>query len=646
MNCEKNVIYIRYGKLRQRIASELFDGIDPGEIISTADTGDRHMSDCVRRLDTSRGSVLYYKPRDCRCSDLLGEINELLFGEKMVPEQVCGEGYAFQKAVPERLPSEIHERTAYYTRLGNLWAVFYALGSTDMHRNNVIPAGDIPVVTDTETLICPVVDGFSGAGDFSQDYGEIFPALRMSAGESMILPRFYAKRQNCPLLPDNREIRKDCEAAFEHGAEEGYRAVMAHRGEICSILGRYNDIPIRFIARSTGTYYRLIMMYGSAPGGEAREAVLKRLGKGLKEADLARWKDIIECERRSIIKGDIPYFSINSGETCLRAGGTGDITTENFAAVSPIKNAEQRMSRMNDADLAVQLAYIRGAVRHTDLWIMAHGTDCGITAEPITAEEALSEAVHALRELDSEKIPLGNGCVIWHAPFVTGIPASLYGLAEGFSGTAYFCRALASSPLAGDSEKRLAAELAEGCFADMKTFGEYLLDNYKTPASGHDIYRRFEGGFGFTDGLAGYLYVLGAFADKYPDTVHKIIAGIRKWGIADTYADEIGRFMQTDTGTECDNDTLYDGEARRAAVYLARFAGGDGSASVTAGTILSGVREHRLRNGSYILFEKNRRQYFLPAFLRGSTGIAHIMLRYAELLRGYKTGGREWTGIK
>ena len=404
-----NELLSRYEKLRQRIALKLFGGIDPGNIISTADTGDKHMSDCVRRLDTSKGFVLFYKPRDCRSSDLLGEINELVSGRKMVPEQVCGDGYSFQKAVPLRFPSGNRERIGYYTLLGQLWAVFYILGSTDMHSENVIPAGDIPVVIDTETLFCPRAKGFSGVGDFSQDYGEIFPELRMSAGESMVLPRFYAKIQNSALVPDGREIAEDCATAFEHGAAEGYRTIMAHGAQLCRLLDRYDDIPIRFITRSTSSYYRMTVMYNHAPNDDAREAVLKRLEKGLKDTDLVRWKGIIECERRGIIKGDIPYFSIDSGETCLRAGDTGGVAVEGFAEVSPIENAKHRMALMNESDLAVQIAYIHGAIRHTDLWVNAPETACSVEKPPLSVEESLSEVLYAVRGMCNVARPPYHG---------------------------------------------------------------------------------------------------------------------------------------------------------------------------------------------------------------------------------------------
>lgn len=639
---ENEILNTRYEKLRCKITSELFGGIDPGEIVSTADTGDKHMSDCVQRLDTSQRCVIYYKPRDCRCSELLGDINELLFGQRMVPEQVCGDGYAFQKAVERKPPADKNEAESFYTLMGKLAAVFYALGSTDMHAENVIPSGAVPFAIDTETLLCPVVRGFAGAGDFSRDYGEVFPELGMSVGESMVLPRFYGKRQKSPLILNDNLIPDDFAETFERGFAEGYRAVIAHRAGIGAVLDRYADIPIRFLTRSTQSYYRLIMLYRNARNDEEREAVLKRLESGLKPEELLKWKGIVDCERESIVNSDIPYFSISAGETCLRSSDSGDVVVKGFAAVSPIDNAKKRIARMNEKDLAVQCSYIHASIMHTDAWVSAPAIITTADMKPLTGDEALSEAVRALHCLDEEKIAADSGRLLWHAPLVAGIMPSLYGLAEGFSGIAYFCNAMSVSPVVPDNEKRLASELADGCFADMKTFGEYLPGHYKTPASEHEIYRRFEGGFGFTDGLAGYLWVLGDLRDTAPEAVDRILKAFESWNIPDSFPDEMQNFCSTDADKPCDNDTLFDGEARRAAVCLARYANGDERALGKAGEILAEIREHRLQNGTYTLFAGNRRQYFLPAFLRGSTGIAHIMLRYAEL----KSGGHQWTGKK
>ena len=79
--------------------------------------------------------------------------------------------------------------------MGRLTAVFYALGSVDMHVGNVLCCGGRPLVVDTETLLCPRGRGVSGAGEFSVEYGEVFPDYRTSVGECMVLPRFYALMQ-------------------------------------------------------------------------------------------------------------------------------------------------------------------------------------------------------------------------------------------------------------------------------------------------------------------------------------------------------------------------------------------------------------------------------------------------------------------
>ena len=146
----------RYSRYRGMIGEAFYDGRCPGDISESSGTGDKHLhGDAVTRIKTSDGITIYYKPRDCRSSDLLGEINELVLGKKMVPEQICGDGFAFQKEIVKKIPETSGERTAYYRDLGRLTAVFYALGSSDMHLDYVLSTENGPVVVDTETVLCP-----------------------------------------------------------------------------------------------------------------------------------------------------------------------------------------------------------------------------------------------------------------------------------------------------------------------------------------------------------------------------------------------------------------------------------------------------------------------------------------------------------
>ena len=62
----------RYNSLRNELGHRFYNGRDPGTIVTTS------------------GNNIYYKPKDCRTADLLGDVNELLWGSRMVPDQISG----------------------------------------------------------------------------------------------------------------------------------------------------------------------------------------------------------------------------------------------------------------------------------------------------------------------------------------------------------------------------------------------------------------------------------------------------------------------------------------------------------------------------------------------------------------------------
>lgn len=289
-----NTLTERYDLCRKEIAERFYEGRDPGEIVKSLETGDRHLrGEAVLQLRTAGGETLYYKPRDCRTSELLGDINALLFGRRLVPAQVTGDGFAFQKREARRIPDSDEEKASFYTWMGRLTAVFCALGSVDMHVGNVLCCGGLPVVVDTETLLYPRARDVSGAGEFSASYGEAFPDYSASVGECMVLPRFYAFLQRSPLLPGEGCAVDAYRDSFLAGFETGYRKVCENRADIFRLLDRCADIPLRCLLRSTASYASLGMRYRKAQTGEARTAVLKRLENGLSEEDLAWWTKVL-----------------------------------------------------------------------------------------------------------------------------------------------------------------------------------------------------------------------------------------------------------------------------------------------------------------------------------------------------------------
>ena len=628
----------RFDADREEIGRLFFDGEDPGEISSAVGTGDRHLhGESVARLGTSRGFTLYYKPRDCRSTNLLGELTELLFDERMVPEQITGEGYAFQKAVGRRPPETETEKAGYYKRLGHLTALFYALGSTDIHGGNVICAGDRPVVIDTETLLCAKVEGVSGAGDFSVDYGDIFPDYRTSVGESMILPRFYNFTQTSPLIPAADCLPDKYEAVFLSGFQDGYRLIREKSEDILCLLSRYSDAPIRYLLRSTRYYAAKIVQYRNAKDDAEKACVFKGLEKGLSETDLKRWAPVLKWERRCILEENIPYFWLRAGG-CELMGGTDDPPLiPKYLTLSPIEYAAQRIGRMDRQDMAVQTAYIRAGLRHIDGWEQpgaAEQTETGSEADPtpLTVREAVGEVEEALKCLWEERIPLSEGRCLWHAPLIRGRVGSLFGLAEGFSGIAVFVHACTCSPLITGEAAKIAKELSATCFRDMASFGEYLLKAYPEPPAERIIFRRFDGGFDFPEGLSGFLWALRACRDENPERADRILTGFQSWPM-DQKADELRRIMSgpsSEKGTDC----LEGGTAGSAAMLLSEALDGLSEERIEkAGVILREMVDRKKKVGRYQVFPKGRRLYFLPAFLRGDTGIAYVLLCYATKIR-------------
>ncbi len=379
----------RYNSFRHKLGHRFYNGIDPGDIIKTSDTGDRHLhGEAVTRIITASGNIIYYKPKDCRTTDLLRDINEFLWGIRMVPEKISGNGFAFQKEVATKLPEGDEELKLYYSGLGKLASVFYALGSNDMHSYNVIPAAGGPVVVDTETILCPKVDGVGGAGEFSVEYGEVFPEYRMSVGESMILPRFYGKGQTSPLFLTDRYYLDSFGYIFIDSFAEGYRKICTMKDQIIEILKRYKDTTLRYLLRSTQSYIINIFRYKIARNDEERQKVVRRLEKGLSEADIRRWRPVLEWEADGIIEGNIPYF-------CLKAGGLdlyGDVSKvaliPDYLVMSPVDYAIHRMDMMSEKDLAVQISYIRASLKHIDYWKKTEVKEEPVEVYALSVEEA------------------------------------------------------------------------------------------------------------------------------------------------------------------------------------------------------------------------------------------------------------------
>ncbi|RKH07619.1 type 2 lantipeptide synthetase LanM [Corallococcus sp. CA053C] len=123
--------------------------------------GDTHRGgQTVALLELEGGSVLY-KPRCLRVDRALdGMLERLLIldppGTRIrVPEVLVRPGYGWAEFVDHRPCEGEAELTRFYRNLGHWLGVMRLLGGTDLHSENLIANGPVPVVVDVESLFMP-----------------------------------------------------------------------------------------------------------------------------------------------------------------------------------------------------------------------------------------------------------------------------------------------------------------------------------------------------------------------------------------------------------------------------------------------------------------------------------------------------------
>ncbi len=165
---------------RSRLAAAFFPGtVDLGPVVRLeAGAGDSHRggrSVLLLRFAGRDGPAprrLVYKPRDVRpeqtWADLVDGVNTAGFrpalraGRVLARGRGTGGAYGWMEWVAPVPRRGRAERARYGRRAGALLCLFHVGGGTDGHRENVVAAGEHPVLVDVETLAHPSPPAFPG----------------------------------------------------------------------------------------------------------------------------------------------------------------------------------------------------------------------------------------------------------------------------------------------------------------------------------------------------------------------------------------------------------------------------------------------------------------------------------------------------
>lgn len=430
------------------ILSALCPPEEPGKLTEVmVGAGDTHRGGRSVMLLTFRsGWQLVYKPKSLKIDTHFQELLAWLNARGSHPAfrllTVIDRGtYGWSEFIAASGCSNEAEVARFYERQGGYLALLYMLEATDFHHENVIAAGEHPILVDLEalfhhhqsfqaattpgpaqqalehsvvrSLLLPSLIFLNKEGEgvdmsgLSQVAGQLSPRpvsqWEEAGTDEMKLVRRRIKLQgshNCPLLHDQEIQPLDYLEQIVAGFATIYGLLLTYRHELLATwLPRFAHDEVRFVARSTSTYGMLLAESfhpNMLRDALKRERFLDRLWIAV--ASQPSLAQLIPAERADILRGDIPLFTsypeskdvwTSSGE-CL----------PNFFEQSSLELVGQRIQSLSEEDLRQQIWLIRASFAQ-------------LASQRVTATPAVkSDLSHRPPRPASRKLLLAQACAI------------------------------------------------------------------------------------------------------------------------------------------------------------------------------------------------------------------------------------------
>jgi type 2 lantibiotic biosynthesis protein LanM len=359
----------------------------------------------------SSGLKLVYKPRpldvDVHFQQLLSWLNQRGNHPPFRTLKILNQGtYGWVEFVAASGCTDSGAIQRFYERQGAYLALLYALEATDFHLENLIAAGEYPVLVDLESLFHLRTEGMDiTQSDLPTVNQMAYSVLRVgllpqrlwanaeSEGIDMsglggkagqLTPfhvphleaigtdemRFVRKRmpmlgsQNRPTLNDAEVNVLDYTEAIATGFTSIYRLLLQYRDELLSENGPlacFGCDDVRVIFRHTRTYSSLL--YESFHPDFLRNALERdrhfdRLWVGIEQQPyLAR---VISAERDDLWQGDIPMFTTRPNSRAIWSSSNQEIA--DFFDETGMSLVQRRIQQLSEADLQQQLWFIRASL--------------------------------------------------------------------------------------------------------------------------------------------------------------------------------------------------------------------------------------------------------------------------------------------
>lgn len=397
----KNIFY-NFHKDFSCIASTFF--INENESIKDIDTnlGDGHSGESTALVTLYDGTKLIYKPRNIDSANsynlFIDWVNHKLGTNLKTIKCVRNESYGWLEFVPYEAVDNIEDLKDYYYKTGMLLAIAFLLGSKDCHFENIIASGKNPVLIDHETIIQPfisnqtirtwdekhkippfsvlesilIVNRDTGVPLEYAGYGVKGNVQAMDMEKKVINPntidskrdtRFILRKlikENIPVYDDTYVFASDYNNYFIEGFSTTYDMFMNSREELMSNsspIRFFENQMIRYVWRPTFVYFRILKYMRGANFMSSFETYKSKLyelmSKAYQKENSKNYKFILEHEMKQMLKGDIPFFNLNSLQCHLEEDKSLEIFSHNC-----IENSKHRIGLLSIHHKKEQLGYI------------------------------------------------------------------------------------------------------------------------------------------------------------------------------------------------------------------------------------------------------------------------------------------------
>ncbi|MBI4852295.1 MAG: type 2 lantipeptide synthetase LanM [Acidobacteria bacterium] len=385
---------------------------DPGIIIldKESSVGDSHKSGQVITLTFSSGFKLLYKPRSLSMDLHFQQLLEWLNNKGIKPEfrtlkVLDCSSYGWMEFVTFQSCSSENEITNFYYRQGGNLALLYILYGVDFHSENLIAAGEHPILVDLETLFSQPDENnsnnkaakylqesvlrtgllpmqifgnnqhkgidFSGlAGLSGQLTPYPLPYLELSGTDEIHIVRkqlrYEEENTHRPKLNGKDVILWDYIDTIVKGFTDVYQILQKNTAALISsdgldgLITRFAKDEVRIILRSTRDY-GVLLTESSNPNmlrnAIACEWLFDNLWK--KTEDYPFLLKVIASERESLLEGFIPRFITHPDSTDLWSDDKKCVP--NFFTKPVIDFVKTRLQNLSDEDLKKQIWLIRAS---------------------------------------------------------------------------------------------------------------------------------------------------------------------------------------------------------------------------------------------------------------------------------------------